>query len=448
MMKFSFIAGLILAIMSCNNAPQTTVSLHVEGAKADVPAEVVTKDSVYSVTLDSTGLALITLADNFQPGYASLKYGRVVIPVYVEPGKSFDVSLKQKGRRMTPVFTGEGAKKNDYLNSKVFFQGYPDFKADESAFISDLEERENKLLIYLDSMAFENAFIQSEKKRIHALVYGSLTSYPSYHGYYSGVQNFKPSERYYEVLKAAAVEDESMLNVPVYQELIAGTARVMAGKDMTEYDALTLVKNKLDYIQKNFQSPKIQEFFVDEFITEYVNRSGVERLDDLTSVYNAKVTSPEKKAKFDELCSTWAKIAKGQPSPAFKYTDINGKEVSLADLAGKYVYIDVWATWCGPCRGELPHLKKLEHQYKNKNIAFVSISCDQDKAAWEKMVKSEKLGGIQLHNGGDREFMRAYIIKGIPRFILLDREGKIINSDMSRPSDAKTAETFRSLKGI
>ena len=117
-------------------------------------------------------------------------------------------------------------------------------------------------------------------------------------------------------------------------------------------------------------------------------------------------------------------------------------------LAGKYVYIDVWATWCGPCRGELPHLKKLEHQYKNKNIAFVSISCDQDKAAWEKMVKSEKLGGIQLHNGGDREFMQAYIIKGIPRFILLDREGKIINSDMSRPSDAKTAETFRSLKGI
>ncbi len=51
-------------------------------------------------------------------------------------------------------------------------------------------------------------------------------------------------------------------------------------------------------------------------------------------------------------------------------------------------------------------------------------------------------------NGGDREFMQAYIIKGIPRFILLDREGKIINSDMSRPSDAKTAETFRSLKGI
>ncbi len=93
-------------------------------------------------------------------------------------------------------------------------------------------------------------------------------------------------------------------------------------------------------------------------------------------------------------------------------------------------------------------MKKLEHQYKNKNIAFVSISCDQDKAAWEKMVKSEKLGGIQLHNGGDREFMQAYIIKGIPRFILLDREGKIINSDMSRPSDAKTAETFRSLKGI
>ncbi|MDE6451195.1 MAG: TlpA family protein disulfide reductase, partial [Odoribacter sp.] len=178
---------------------------------------------------------------------------------------------------------------------------------------------------------------------------------------------------------------------------------------MAGYDNWTLVKNKLDYIQKNFKSPKIQEFFVDQFSTEYVGRFGVDRLDEIVAIYDAKVTSPEKKAAFDKLCGVWAKIAKGQPSPTFKYLDINGKEVSLKDLAGKYVYIDVWATWCGPCRGELPHLKKLEHRFKGKNIAFVSISCDQDKSAWEKMVKEEKLGGIQLHNGGDREFMEAYM---------------------------------------
>lgn len=138
----------------------------------------------------------------------------------------------------------------------------------------------------------------------------------------------------------------------------------------------------------------------------------------------------------------------GDPSPVFKYLDINGKEVSLKDLKGKYVYIDVWATWCGPCKRELPHLKELEEKMHGKKIVFVSISCDQDKAAWERMVKEKGLGGIQLHNGGDREFMTAFEIRGIPRFILLDKKGKIVNPNMTRPSNPETEKTLKALKGI
>ena len=95
-------------------------------------------------------------------------------------------------------------------------------------------------------------------------------------------------------------------------------------------------------------------------------------------------------------------LKEGDQAPTFKYLDINGKEVSLSDLKGKYVYIDIWATWCGPCTGELPHLKELEKKMHGKKIVFVSISCDKDKAAWEKMVKEKGLEGVQLHNGGDR----------------------------------------------
>ena len=138
----------------------------------------------------------------------------------------------------------------------------------------------------------------------------------------------------------------------------------------------------------------------------------------------------------------------GDQSPEFKYLDINGKEVSLSDLKGKYVYIDTWATWCGPCTHEIPFLKELEKKMHGKNIVFVSISCDKDKAAWEKMVKEKELGGIQLHIGDDRSFMNAFEIKFIPRFILLDREGKIIDPKMTRPSNAETEKTLTALEGI
>ena len=114
----------------------------------------------------------------------------------------------------------------------------------------------------------------------------------------------------------------------------------------------------------------------------------------------------------------------------------------------RYIYIDVWATWCGPCRGELPALKELEEKYAGKDIHFVSLSCDKNKKAWENMVTKDQLKGIQLHMGTDRTFMDAYLINGIPRFILLDRDGKIISANMTRPSDPKTAEKFNELLGL
>ena len=93
-------------------------------------------------------------------------------------------------------------------------------------------------------------------------------------------------------------------------------------------------------------------------------------------------------------------------------------------------------------------LKKLEERFAGKNICFVSVSCDQDKSAWEKVVKEEKLEGIQLYAGAFDPFMDAYMITAIPHFILIDREGKVINAKMSRPSDPETVKFLDALEGL
>ena len=132
----------------------------------------------------------------------------------------------------------------------------------------------------------------------------------------------------------------------------------------------------------------------------------------------------------------------------FQAVDINGKSYSLADFKGKYLYIDLWATWCGPCQRELPFLKKLESKFEGKNITFLSLSIDHDKAKWEAKVKSGDLSGVQLLIGRGSSFQRAYNIEGIPRFLLLDKEGKIINNDMLRPSSDDTERILNTLEGI
>ena len=150
-------------------------------------------------------------------------------------------------------------------------------------------------------------------------------------------------------------------------------------------------------------------------------------------------------------------LAKGTTSPAFSnYENHRGGTTSLSDLKGKYVYVDIWATWCGPCKVEIPFLKKLESKYHDNNIKFVSISVDDarrsgtmEKAhdAWKKMVTEKELTGVQLFtgNGWKADFVQDYKVNGIPRFILIAPDGTIVDADAPRPSSEKLIVLFEEL---
>lgn len=137
------------------------------------------------------------------------------------------------------------------------------------------------------------------------------------------------------------------------------------------------------------------------------------------------------------------------PSPTFNYENHKGGTTKLEDLRGKYVYIDVWATWCGPCRAEIPYLKAIEEKYHDKKIEFVSISIDtkKDYEKWKKFVTEKQLGGIQLFadNDWNSDFVKAYNINGIPRFILIDPKGNIVNANADRPSSPRLVEVLNAL---
>ncbi|WP_400079136.1 TlpA family protein disulfide reductase [Winogradskyella sp. R77965] len=152
-------------------------------------------------------------------------------------------------------------------------------------------------------------------------------------------------------------------------------------------------------------------------------------------------------------------LPKGSVSPSFvDYENYAGGNTSLSDLKGKYVYIDIWATWCGPCIREIPSLKKLEQQFEDKNIEFVSISVDNGrgykgdaKAAyqgWKKMIADKDLRGTQLFadNGFASQFIQGYRINAIPRFILIDPSGNIVSADAPRPSNPQLVSLFNQLE--
>ncbi|TRZ42057.1 TlpA family protein disulfide reductase [Robertkochia solimangrovi] len=174
-----------------------------------------------------------------------------------------------------------------------------------------------------------------------------------------------------------------------------------------------------------------KEVLDDDFITKYLQ--------------NADTIKSSMEPLYQRQQQMIRELSPGTPSPDFKdYVNYTGGTTSLQDLRGKYVYIDIWATWCKPCKYEIPYLEKIENFYEDSNIEFVSISIDrkEEEQAWRSMIEEKKMGGIQLWAGKNKdiEFVDKYYVQGIPRFILLDPDGKIIEYDAPRPSDPKLKE--------
>ncbi|MDM1543853.1 TlpA family protein disulfide reductase [Empedobacter sp. 189-2] len=137
-------------------------------------------------------------------------------------------------------------------------------------------------------------------------------------------------------------------------------------------------------------------------------------------------------------------------APDFSLADINGKRFDLSDFKGKYVYIDIWATWCGPCKVQIPFMKELEKQFREAPIHFVSISLDkeEDKPIWEKMVRENQMSGVQLFAGRENNFGYDYQIQYIPTFLILDKEGNIMIDSAPAPMDYRTGEINQQLVDI
>lgn len=126
----------------------------------------------------------------------------------------------------------------------------------------------------------------------------------------------------------------------------------------------------------------------------------------------------------------------GKPAPDAEFYNASGKPSKLSDYRGKAVYIDTWATWCGPCKREIPFLKTLEEEFHGKNITFLSVSTDRDVEAWKNFIAKESMAGTQLHQSDkpEKSMNNLYIVNSIPRFILIDKKGNIVSTDAPRPS--------------
>ncbi|MCP4459861.1 MAG: TlpA family protein disulfide reductase [Cytophagales bacterium] len=370
--------------------------------------------------------------------------------LYLAPGHNISMAINTEEFDETIKYTGLGSEINNYMAGKVLKQEelIPDSKAhylsEETDYVAKTEELKLAYLEMLEGVKEADAFFYDlEKRNVKYDNLSSLTAYEGGHIYYAAEPDFKASEGLLDPIKELDYDnDEDYRYFSSYRDLVSDK--------YIDYYAIVgnpdTISQVLDNI-KALKSENIKNGLMKSF-KYYISPA----FDQLGSLYEGIMeisTDDEYKAEVTEKYDVVKKLVKGKPAPKFAYASHDDKQVSLDDLKGKIVYIDVWATWCGPCLREVPFLKEVEAAYEGTNVQFVSISIDQQKdfEKWKKMIVDKKLGGLQLFAEGDWSSKLAddYAIDSIPRFLLIDGDGNIVSADAPRPRDPELREMLDGL---
>jgi len=256
-----------------------------------------------------------------------------------------------------------------------------------------------------------------------------VARYPNYYSYY--YNDYEPTEIITDFYQGVPLDNESYAqNYPAYRSLVD----LVLDKQIENLadTSLSVLEANLTVL-KGIQSPTILQGRLNRALIYFT--ANEDKMEEMRDRMLTLAKSDKTREAITDHYAVISQLKPGNPSPSFDYENYAGGNTKLADLKGKYVYIDVWATWCGPCIIEIPHLKKIEAEFHDANIEF------------RTMIENRELGGTQLlaDNDWNSDFIRNYSIRGIPRFILLDDQGKIVDADAERPSNPLLRERLQAL---
>ncbi len=405
-------------ILDINNKTIHTIHLDKDNSFSDT----ISASKGYYYLIDRQNLIILFLSPSMNLN-STISYNKNVLSLLFQNSGANENNYLQQKTQLNKTF--EKVENHQYflnLNEEDFLKLADSINIEKTTFLKSQENLDNDFLLY-ESFAIENENISF------------LQRYQKWRGEFLKDPDFRVSNKYPNPFEKIDVSNEKLLAHPYFIQCLSDFVSFKMDDDTTKDKSL----NQLETIGREIKNQKIKDKLAYE-----ITKFGITQTKNLDAVYTKFISiqkNEDYRKEIEETYLNFKKISRGTISPTFELYDINNKLVTLESLKGKLVYIDIWATWCIPCVNEIPALKELENEFRNKNIQFVSICLKDSKEQFEKMVKEKELGGIQLFAPDENiSFFKEYFLSGIPRFILIDKAGKIIESNAFFPSNPKLKE--------
>ena len=410
-------------------------------------------------------------------GVVDLMLGNFRFPLYVQPGDNVSIQLTGKGNPAVNI-SGNSAEENAFLQQ--FFTPFGSMFNDSlnqakmlsltiDAFETDLFKLKKEQETFLkESTSYASlrpefrAFIENQ---ILYHYWGSLLQYPIARANSSTtILTVDPlPDLMLDGLQKVKLNDESALIADTYRNFLKNyciyfTSKANGFKKFTDYSISA--DKKVAMAKAKFEGP-IYTYWLARFIADECGRLApfmVKKMqNDLKEIDVKGIYLPSVKEFCDaipvaENLKQSGSSSKAETSVAsskeLDLVDVNGKSVELSDFKGKVVYIDFWASWCGPCRMMMPFSKQLHEQLtekEKKQIVFLYISIDAGKDAWLNGIKSMDIQGVNVISPGNwqAKAVKYFQINSIPRYMIMNKKGEIVDFNAKRPADPAIIDDLR-----
>ncbi|MFP5081382.1 TlpA family protein disulfide reductase [Pedobacter sp. JCM 36344] len=249
--------------------------------------------------------------------------------------------------------------------------------------------------------------------------------------------------------KAFSIQKLGFLNYATFYRLCIDLVSMAVGTNRFDIDGIGKSEpdflKSFDFIENNFKG-RTRDFL----LAHLLKRAKTNHVDIPKGYIDKFSVLCQDKGYFNQVTALLQenKVAAAFKKGTNKLLSLDGKSVQdlndvFATHRGKLIILDFWASWCIPCRDEMPYIADLKKVYKGKSIIFISISTDSEVGGWKKAAKEEALDEKEnylLLNADDASFIKHYNVNSIPRYMLIGKVGRVLNDNAPRPSEAKFRE--------